>query len=592
MKNKIKKINLFLPIIFGICSLFFINYVKAYDSPIGIPTPSFGIDESHMMYEGQRFDFDGDIILEEGEEYKDAGNGPYTHYIDNSSGACSDELNVYGTVITPRCTIPEVILAGSVIELHGGPYISVNIFDVHGAAQYPIFIRGYSTLEKTIINGYNVNQSRSSISVQRSSYLIIENFLLDGSALTGTWEDRNSSLNVGDNSHYISVRNMEVTDYPAPDLCGDEACWYASLLSVAGDINNTTSNIVFYNNYIHNNADIIWPPTYELGRHGFMVLQSSEDIWILNNHITRSGDDGVQIYWKEGYVDGPPAHHIYIGDNEIHNMGENGLDIKQSADVILSENNLYNFTKSDQLGAGSDGAALVFNGDDFPTYGFSSTRLWALNNEIYNSNVGIRSEASGEVHILGNNIHNIVRYPIYDPPISYMSSGCAVETKTASYLTIANNTLDSVDGGIYLVSSLTSEYDISNNIISRLNEATGHALYNNSGSINTYNNLTYIDNENITPFKKIVCLDCMVVDPLYVASDNYRLQEYSPAIDSGRVVDAYAIFLNLYGINIARDITKVSRPQNSLWDIGAYEYDTTSPPDIVAPSYPTNLSVL
>ena len=52
--------------------------VLAYDPPIGIPEPSFGIDETHRMYEGQFFAAGGFV-------YRDTGNGPYTHYVDSTA---------------------------------------------------------------------------------------------------------------------------------------------------------------------------------------------------------------------------------------------------------------------------------------------------------------------------------------------------------------------------------------------------------------------------------------------------------------------------------------------------------------------------
>ena len=51
--------------------------------PIGIPKPTFGIEESHWMYAGQP-------------GYLDAGNGPYTHYVDNASPASTDTSNPNG----------------------------------------------------------------------------------------------------------------------------------------------------------------------------------------------------------------------------------------------------------------------------------------------------------------------------------------------------------------------------------------------------------------------------------------------------------------------------------------------------------------
>jgi hypothetical protein len=94
--------------------------------PIGIPQPSFGIVESHTMYQGQLYDYNNDGVPEA--PYKDAGNGPYTHYVDRSAPNCTDGVNDsnYGTPALPRRTIPgdnlnslAPLKAGSVVEVHG-----------------------------------------------------------------------------------------------------------------------------------------------------------------------------------------------------------------------------------------------------------------------------------------------------------------------------------------------------------------------------------------------------------------------------------------------------------------------------------------
>lgn len=85
-----------------------------YIPPIGIPAPEFGINESHMMYVGAQYDFGNGL-----EDYKDAGNGSYTHYVDNSEGSnCSNNQSEYGSESAPRCSLSKregVYSAGSVI---------------------------------------------------------------------------------------------------------------------------------------------------------------------------------------------------------------------------------------------------------------------------------------------------------------------------------------------------------------------------------------------------------------------------------------------------------------------------------------------
>ncbi len=109
--------------------------------------------------------------------YPDAGNGPYTHYIDNTAQNATDTNNPYGTPTLPRKTIPFDLPAGSVLELHGGPYTVANggghgslggkqCAHALGTASKPVFIRSGDPNNRAVIGAdlYPLG-----------SYMIIEN---------------------------------------------------------------------------------------------------------------------------------------------------------------------------------------------------------------------------------------------------------------------------------------------------------------------------------------------------------------------------------------------------------------------------------
>lgn len=532
-------LNIFFLIILN--GIFIVTQVLAYSLPSGISAPAFGIDQQHTDFAGHTYS-PGDFT------YRDAGNGPYSHYIDNTSGSCTDTSNTYGTAATPRCTIPTSIPAGSVIELHGGPYAYLNLDGVKGTSNSPIYIRGYNVNNKVTFN--NVGIKPYSVYILNSSYLILENIITDGGSLTGA--SANGGLLLRSPADHISIRHSEAKNYPIPDLCGTENCWNVSVWStgagVDGATGNVTSNIVFYDNYIHNNAAETWPPPYETGRHGIMVEGGAEYVWILDNEINHSGDDGVQVWWKATGANGPPAHHVYIGDNTVSYMGENAFDIKQSYDVIISQNKVWGFAQTAQLGAGSDGAAIVLNNDD------PSDRLWVLYNEIFDSNIGIRSQAHGAVYIIGNVIYDIVRAAGAVIPTSSTgsTSGCGITTASSPNLNIENNTLDQVDAGIYVIAATGAAYSISNNIISNLNETTSYVIAYNVSTpmLSTNNNLFYSTNGN-TGIKKATCTGCIIgKNPLFIDKPNrdYRLGATSPAFGSGLMTSTCPVFFTTYNI--------------------------------------------
>lgn len=513
----------------------------AYVPPTGIPRPSFGIDQVHTSYSGQTYTAGGFA-------YRNAGNGPYTHYIDSTSSNCTDTSNTYGTVAVPRCNLPTTYPTGSVVELHGGPYPYLNLNSAMGTADNPIYIRSANDKNKVTFN--NVGVKPFSVYILNSSYVILENIIMDGSSLTGS--SPNGAMNIRSPSHHIAVRHSEAKNYPIPNLCGDSNCWNVSIWGAGagtdGATGNTTSNIVFYDNYIHNNASAIWPPPYETGRHGIMVEGGAEYVWVLNNRIDHSGDDGVQIWWKATGANGPPAHHVYIGNNIVHDMGENAFDVKQSYDVAISQNKVWGFSQTAQLGAGSDGSAIVLNNDD------PSDRLWVLYNEIYESNIGIRSQAHGAVSIVGNIIYDIRRAAGAVIPTSSTgsTSGCAITTSSSPNLNIVNNTIDQIDAGIYVIATTGATYNVSNNIISNLNEITSFMVAYNISTpmLSTSNNLFFSANGN-TALKKATCTNCVIgSDPLYTnqSARDYRLTSTSSATGRGIMNSIYPLFFNTYNL--------------------------------------------
>ncbi|MBN1940724.1 MAG: hypothetical protein JW772_00920, partial [Candidatus Diapherotrites archaeon] len=145
--------------------------VCSWIPPIGVPDVPFGINESHWMYKlgsGETCATKPEKCYNFGsglEPYKDAGNGPYTHYVDcggerycweggcaiRCNHTCTDSGNPYGSPANPRCSIPD-LAAGSVVELASEPQNSVGgnqlkIPKAEGTSAKPIFIRGASLVK-------------------------------------------------------------------------------------------------------------------------------------------------------------------------------------------------------------------------------------------------------------------------------------------------------------------------------------------------------------------------------------------------------------------------------------------------------------
>jgi hypothetical protein len=163
------------------------------------------------------------------------------------------------------------------------------------------------------------------------------------------------------------------------------------------------SNLVVLRNHVHDNGPV--PTLQEFDVHGVKASEGVTDLWVLDNLFERNSGDDVQI--GDDCIGGLaecrsstarwPAR-VYIGRNRGHTGGENCIDVKQAKDVIISENECWNFTP----GGTSDGAAGITHN--------AAQRVWWVFNRIRDSEIGIRVNANttddgppgSSVYLVGN----------------------------------------------------------------------------------------------------------------------------------------------------------------------------------------------
>ena len=527
---------------------------SAWIPPIGIPAPSFGIRESHYMYAGQRYDFNGNGILEPGEEYLDAGNGPYTHYIDNTHPNATDTNNPYGTSGRPRLTVePYVVLpAGSVVEVHGGPYIMNRRLTVNGngTATHPVFIRGADLVNPPLFSYPNTD----SFDIL-GQYVIVEHLHL----VAG---------DIGGYASHLAIRHVEVE--------GLNPSGNATAVFVRGD------DSVVYACHVHDNGP--WNSTIERDIHGFGVAEGTERVWLVDSHLHHNAGDGVQM----GHNANPPPRFVYIGRNLIDHNGENAVDLKTVRDVIVSQNTMYGYVNS----PGSDGTALVINSEG------TGDGIWILFNDVSDSLRGMRVQKSA--YIIGNKIHGIHHdssNPYY--PDSFYAGGEGIFSRHPAVMHVIGNTIYDVDVGMNFAGYCggTRQYYIRNNVIGGLAEPTQHIGIESAAAANasvmSHNlfwdpapariiwggNFRY----HVAGFQQAFPgkgLGCLEVDPQFVdaANGNLHLLPGSPAVDAGMAADVYNTFLSRYGIDIRVDIEGTPIPVDgngngsAVVDMGAFEY--------------------
>ena len=496
-----------------------------YEPPIGIQVPGFGIEESHMMYENALYNFGSGP-----KPYRDAGNGPYTHYVDQNDPNATDLNNPYGTESVPRLTIPLNVKAGSVVEVHNGPYHYAQyihggkylpIVNYSGTASKPIFLRGVSRSDRfeigTLSNG-------NEVLLRNVSYLIVENAYFNG-----------PGVKVYQPSDHLCFRYSEFT---GENGSTGITLWTYKLDFTAGDLKR---DIVIYNNEIHDNGR--YPADEETGRHGIMIDDASKNVWVTDNNIYNNGDDGIQVInrtWIQNI--GPVADQIFIGRNVIHHDGENAIDIKGSTNVIISQNEIYGyadiFTPSS-----SAGEAIRINDEG------DQDNIWILYNHIYESEQGINPDgALFKPYIIGNIIHDCSDYGI-----------------NRDSRVVANNVIYHCGMGVGRKGE--PQMELSGNIIANCKEAYGYCDACPSSASLARNNLLY-NNESESS-----CANCIYEDPRFANAlkNDFRLRSGSPAVGKGKESSAYDVFEKTYGIDIRVDFSGDPRPKDSAWDIGAYQ---------------------
>jgi hypothetical protein len=340
----------------------------------------------------------------------------------------------------------------------------------------------------------------------RGTYVIVEGILVDG-----------GQVSIG--GDHVALRDSEVRNHrPGGN-------------STAVVVDDGSSDIVVFRSRVHDNGDV--SSATENDVHGIGGGSNSQRVWILDNETYRNGGDSVQF----GHNQDNTLSHVYIGRNLMHEDRENAVDIKETSDVIISENEMFGYRAT----TSSEGAAIVVH--------YCPINANVLFNDIHDSEVGISSTSllsdcptPVSVRFLGNVIHQI--------------QGTAIQGWGADKITaVVGNTIHEVGGAGIDLDHLAPGSVIENNILSAIEGAD----ITTTGAVLERNNLTGTD-------------ALFVNAPAGV----FLIQEQSPARNTGIASDSYAGFQALYGLDIRRDARGLARPQEGAWDIGAYEFTATA----------------
>jgi len=221
---------------------------------------------------------------------------------------------------------------------------------------------------------------------------------------------------------------------------------------------------------------------------------------------------------------------------------------------------------------------------------YAPERVWFLFNHLHDCEFGIYLGSNSDMgsgqdsYFIGNLIHDIHSRGIFTPGSSW--SRAAIMAAGGVHRQIINNTIDDVDGGIHVPGGGTNR--IANNIIGRVTQPQGHHVFVEDGATARGSTIDHNlfwggarlrwasgDTVDLRGFRSAFgqCASCREGDPQWGApgSGDFHPKATSPAVDAGALEAAYATFLGLYGIDIARDLEGNPRPAGSVWDLGCYE---------------------
>lgn len=498
---------------------------EPWHPPIGIPIPPFGITETYRGYdEGGVFTRNSSLTYHVNTE-----GGCYTHYVDVNDPNSTDIGNTYGTIAVPRKTIPLSVPAGSVVEIHGGPYsteLSYCNVTADGTAASPVFYRGLDRNNMPVITGNTWRWAQS--------YCIVENIDFDGASY--------QYLCTSNIPNHMVFRCNEFHNYA-------QSCIYVRY----GD------DLVFYANDMHDRGN--WDTEEEGDYHG-INLSTANRVWIIDNAFHELQGDALQHY-------GGHPTYVYFARNNVRHMREQAVDLKRGSHVVMSENcvtGCYHHT-------GGGCYAMTCNRE---SESHTLEDIWFIYNEISDSVWGINVSGATnptDLHpyIIGNVIHNL-----YDPDYTRSSYDGLNINRVGIFGddhigTTIYNTFYNVPLAIY-VNDVTGPSDqiISNNVISK---ASVCHIHSPSGG---ENNLVYNDGYSCLVTGDGTFTGTITDDPCFVdiINENFRLSAGSPGIETGasdpNINAIFDLYASTFGVDIRVDAD--GKPRTGTWDIGAYEY--------------------
>ncbi len=488
-------------------------------------------------------------------------------YIDNSHPNATDTPRDgeskprHGTPDTPRVNLPPsdtVFDTSAALFIAGGieaPY-SLNNDSAHrwtlvGSAQNPAYVLGVNNgVNKPVIE-HNGTELR----------LITEYSIIEGLHFKGIIRQEESDTYQQGNV----VMRHNIIDGLSSGTIG------ATLHMNVGDTK------VLYDMHIKNGGSFDTTLAEKNTVHGVQVFDV-DGYWIVDTLLHDHTGDGIHI--EESL-----ATNLYIARNKIHSNQGNALNFLLGYDLMLMENDLWDYRATTFQSTESDGSAVAIQQN---VTGQTTAYATLARNRIWDANKAIRYQAR-YIWTTDNVIWNIHQNENNSIPAYAIEIG---NTAFDYYDRVTNNTFQNIDAGIWVSATDNpniQEHLYSGNIFGELNEDSREKAYfritenHRRGTTTNYNlymtpltifwGIETLDLNSYQGSTSNAVASLNSIDPLFINAElfNLRLQLLSPAIGANIEHPTYAEFNTQYGSSLNQDADLNTRPVDGTWDIGAFE---------------------
>ncbi|MBX2895942.1 MAG: T9SS type B sorting domain-containing protein [Cyclobacteriaceae bacterium] len=399
---------------------------------------------------------------------------------------------------------------GDKICFTSGTRTGIGLFNIKGTKENPVIITnmcdGKVTINAPLAWGNAVSIENSSHFKFTGSANPNEEFGIEikGGQMGLNMQKFSTNFEVD----HINVNNVGCCGMVAKtDPTCDPATWRANFI---------LKDAIFHHNRIWNT-----------GCEGFYIGNSHYDG---GKSLTCSGQNII--------VDEHDIDNVQIYNNDLQNIGNDGIQVGSSKNTVIHHNYVYNVGTKNNAGhlnsiqAGGGTQAIVYNNlvDTGKGYGLYDTG----GGGIYFNNIVTNIQLGGML--------------LQDTPPNYAPTG----------FRIFNNTfINCKDFGVLMFSEHPDASLFSNNIMVGQNQSNYVYFNLNNPSKNKWTETNNIKTQDINTVK--------FVNP---AAKDFRLQSTSPAVNAGKDVSSFGI---------TYDYDHQPRPSGSIFDIGAYELQTGGP---------------